>query len=186
MNLGETYLDHYERFLGEHDDYGKFEHDGVNIQILGYSKTMQDAHILASLGLTHFQDVLGDVVEIIIPVSELDETVWTAVLSSLDFLLKVRQPIQEISYLRYLHRTVPEFYEKYGKSALALASPYPFPDEFATFPLRPSGCNGKVLMGFLLSDAEAEFIEREGFDALATRLEEQKVDVIELSRPSVV
>ena len=95
-------------------------------------------------------------------------------------------PIEGVSYLRHLHRSVPAFFERYGKSAFAFTTPYPFPDDFARVRLELTGRLGKVWMGFFLSEAEVQFIEREGFDAFTTLLEEQGVDVIELARPSMV
>ena len=187
MNLGETYLDHYQRFLNEGDGrYARFEQDGANIQVIDYQNAMADTHVLASLGLTHYQDYLRDVVEVVVPVSEISEVVMEGVMASLSFLLQVKTPIEGVSYLRHLHRSVPEFFERYGKSAIAFTPPFPFPDEFARVRLEPSGRWGKVWMGFFLSEAEVQFIEQEGFDALSTLFEEKEIDVIDLHRASVV
>ncbi|MBB5233914.1 hypothetical protein [Deinococcus budaensis] len=188
MNLGEAYLDHYERYLGSFasDFHARFEHEGVTVQLLDFAGAMQDTHVLASLGLTHYQDVLGEVVEVIVPVSELDDVVVNAVAASLTFLLNLRVTVPEVSYLRHLHRSVPEFAERYGKVAFAFTEPYPFPDSFAQLALSKSASVGKVRMGFFLSEAEVRMVEREGFDVLSTLFEEQQVDAIDLQRPSVV
>lgn len=186
MNLGEAYLDHYQRFLGQVTKGKSLEFEGANLQLLEFDSVMKETHILASLGLTHYQDFLGDVVEVVVPVSAWDEMVWQAVMSSLTFLLTVEASIPEISYLRHTHRTVPEFYKKYGKSALAFTAPYPFPDEFARVPLKSSGMNGKVRMGYFLTEAEVKCAEQHGMDALEILFEETSADVIDLTRPSVI
>jgi len=188
VNLGEAYLDHYERTLGRFASnfHTRFEHDGATVQLLDFAGAMQDTHVLASLGLTHYQDLLGEVMEVVVPLSELNEVVEDAVVASLTFLLNLRVTVPEVSYLRHLHRSVPEFAERYEKVAFAFAEPYPFPDSFAQVPLSKASSLGKVRMGFFLSEAEVRLVEREGFDTLATLLEEQRVDVIDLRRPSVV
>lgn len=188
MNLGETYLAHYERYLGDVDPetHVLLKHDGATVQILDHSDAMLDTHVLVTLGLTHYQDVLRDVIEVVVPTSEMDDVVLEAVTASLSFLLHLKTPIEGVSYLRHLHRSVPAFFERYGKSAFAFTTPYPFPDDFARVRLELTGRLGKVWMGFFLSEAEVQFIEREGFDAFTTLLEEQGVDVIELARPSMV
>ena len=186
VNLGQTYLDHYQRFLDDFDHSVSFEQGGANVQILNYPDAMDNAHVLASLGLTHYQDYLRDVVEIIVPTSEMDDVVVEGVAASLSFLLELKVTIEEVSHLRHLHRSVPAFFERCEKSALAFTPPFPFPDDFSRVRLEPSGLCGKIWMGFFISEAEVKFIEREGFDAFCTLLEDNEVDVIDLRRPSVI
>ena len=188
MNLGEAYLNHYKRYLGDTDPgmHMIFRHNGAAVQVSDYPGAMRGTHVLTSLGLTHYQDVLRDVIEVVVPISELDEVVMEAVTTSLSFLLHLKVPVEGVSYLRHLHRSVPAFFERYGKSALAFTDPYPFPDEFARLRLEPSGRLGKIWMGFFVAEAEVQFIEREGFDAFTTLLEEQCVDVMELTRLSIL
>lgn len=187
MNPGEIYLDHYKRYLGDMGSRASFRpaQDSATIQLLDHPQAMVDAHVLATLGLTHYQDVLRERIEVVIPTSEMDEIVLEAVTTSLSFLLRLEVPIEGVSYLRHLHRSVPAFFERYGKSALAFTAPYPFPEDFAVVRLSPSG-RGKIWMGFFLSDAEVQFVEREGFDAFLTLLEAQGIDVIDLARPSLM
>ncbi len=188
MNLGAAYLDHYTQYLGAFDPafIERLEYGGSAVQVLDFANAMQNTHILASLGLTHYQDLLGEVVEVIIPVSELDAVVANAVMASISFLLTLRVTLHEVTYLRHLHRSVPEFFERYEKSAFVFTDPYPFPQGFGDVQLTKSGAVGKVRMGFFLSEAEVRLLEQEGFDVLATRFEEQEVDVIDLRRASVV
>nr|WP_244977160.1 suppressor of fused domain protein [Deinococcus humi] len=147
---------------------------------------MKDTHVLTSLGLTHFQAVLGEAVEIVVPVSELDDVVADTVMASLTFLLYLRVTVPEVSFLHNVQRSVPVFAERYGKVAFAFAEPYLFPDAFAHLALPKSESIGKVRMGFFLSEGEVNMMEREGLDALYALFEEQQVDVIDLRRPSVV
>lgn len=187
VNPGKTYLDHYTRYLGEPSSRSSFHpaQQGGSIQLLDYAHIMADAHVLATLGLTHYHQALRERVEVVIPTSVLDELVLEAVAASLSFLLRLEVPIEGVTYLRHLHRSVPAFFERYEKSALAFTAPYPFPDDFGIVRLSPSG-SGKVWMGFFLSEAEVQLIEHEGFDAFLTLLEAQDVDVIDLTRPSLV
>lgn len=100
------------------------------------------------------------------------------------FLLQLGMPIPEITTLRHLHRTAPEFARRFGKTAVTFVPPFLFPDAFAHVHLSPSGLTGAVWMAVFLSDAEVHLSETQGFDALADALD--GVDVMDLSRPSSV
>lgn len=162
----------------------RLERRGASVQVSDYPDALSGTHVLTTLGLTHYQDLLQDVVEVVVPTTELDDVVLEAVTASMWFLLGVQTPIEGVSYLRHLHRSVPAFFERYGKSALAFTEPFVFPEAFAQVDIGLKCRTGKVWMGFFLSEAEVQFAERAGFDALTTVLEEQEVDVIDLTRPS--
>jgi hypothetical protein len=185
MTVGEAYLDHYERFFRDSTSRASFEHDGASIQVLDFPHAMQGAHIYASIGLTHFQDQLHEVCEVVVPTSVGSDEVSKAVGSSLLFLLMTGAQFAGISYLRHLHRAMPAFHQRYGKSAMAFVDPFPFPIEVAHVPLT-GGRAGKLWMGFFLTDGEVAFAERSGVEALTALLEERGVDVVDIDRPSVV
>lgn len=156
MNLGDAYWEHYERFLRGFTQRWSFEHDGASVQVLDFPHAMRDAHVYATIGLTHLQDQLKEVCEVVVPTSTGDELVSGAVGASLLLLLTLGTRISEASYLRHLNRTLPEFHERFGKSAMAFVEPYAFPDGFGRVPLGRQGRTGRVWMGFFISDAEAE------------------------------
>lgn len=162
------------------------EHAGLRVQVSDYPGAAPGMHILVTLGLTHYRDQLLDVTEVVVPTSELDAVVIEAVTASVGFLLRLEVPIEGVSYLRHLHRSVPAFFGRYGKSAFAFMAPSLFPDDFARVPLGASGQVGNLWMGFFLSDPEVQFIEQEGFGAFLALLEAQGVDVSDLQRPSAV
>ncbi len=187
MTLGDALLDHYAHFLRDFDRVAKFEVNGTSIQVLDFPHAVADAHVFASLGLSHFQDTLGEVCEVVVPVSSGDDEVCEAVEASLSFLLNLQKSIAEVSYLRHLHRTVPTFFERYGKSAVAFADPsFLFPEKFGGFTLKTSGQPVRLWLGYFLTEAEVQLAERQGFDALEQLLADQGVDVVNLHRSSAI
>lgn len=186
MNLGEAYQAHDRHVLGETESQlsMRLEHRGASVQVSDDPGALSGTHVLTTLVLTHDQDLLSDVVEVVVPTTELDDVVLEAVTASVWFLLHMQTPVEGVSDLRHLHRSVPAFFERYGKSAFAFTQPFVFPEAFAQVDLELKGRTGRVWMGFFLSAAEVQFAEREGFDALTTVIEEQEVDVIDLARPS--
>ena len=185
-SLGEAYLDHYERFFGKFTGRRKFEYQETSLQILEYPESLSDTSIFASLGLTKFQDQLGDVCEIFFSAPENSELVEEAVIPSLWFMLRTQGSLRGISYLRHLQRSVPEFYEKYRKSAVLLLEPYLLATGVSRVALGSSGRAGKLLMAVFLADQEVSFPEKNGEDALFTLWESEEVDVIDITRNSSV
>lgn len=186
MNLGQTYLDHYATYLGTADPtmHTRVPYDQSGVQLFDCPGALPDTHVLVTLGLTHFQDRLRAVTELIFPVSVLDGDVLQAAGASVGFLLQLGVPISEITTLRHLHRTAPDFARRFGKTAVTFVPPFPFPEAFVHVPLLPSEMTGAVWMAVFLSDAEVHLSNTQGFDALADALD--GVDVIDLSRPSSV
>ncbi|BDP41652.1 hypothetical protein DAETH_16210 [Deinococcus aetherius] len=131
MSIGAAYLDHYQRYLRDSNAQISFEVEGKTVKVLDFAHAMKDAHIMASLGLSHFRQELGEVCEVVVPVSEGDDIVMGAVAASLSFLLHLKTGIERVSYLRHLHRSMPAFYKRYRKTAIAFVEPYPFPEGFA-------------------------------------------------------
>ena len=96
MTLGDTFLDHYAHFLRDFDRVAKFEVDGTSIQVLDFPHAVADAHVFTSLGLSHFQETLGEVCEVVVPVSSGDDEVCEAIGASLSCLLDLQTGIAEV------------------------------------------------------------------------------------------
>lgn len=66
MNFGEAYLDHYEKFMKRNPAQSwTYKADGPTLQILAYDGIFERCRVFVTLGLTHFRERLGDIVEVV-------------------------------------------------------------------------------------------------------------------------
>lgn len=176
MSLGETILDHYEKYLGEYAGADVYADEECEIQLLGFPETIKDCLLLATFGVSKYEEC-----EVILPVDDLYDECAEIFANSIFYALSNNIKIGRGVLIEGADNIVEGFSDKCGKTALYFTEAYPLPDEFATI---DNKCH--IYMGFFVSKKEAEYIKVHGSEQFEDILEEKEVDVINLNRSSVL
>lgn len=176
MNLGETILDQYEKYLGEYAGADIYSDEEREIQLLGFPETIKNCLVLATFGVSKYDEC-----EVILPVDDLYDECAEIFANSVFYALSNNIKIGRGVLIEGADNIVEGFSEKCGKTAMYFTEAYPLPDEFAAV---DSKCH--IYMGFFVSKKEAEFIKVHGSEQFEDILEEKEADVIDLNRSSVI
>ena len=176
MNLGETILDHYEKYLGEYAGADIYSDEEREIQLLGFPETIKNCLVLATFGVSKYDEC-----EVILPVDDLYDECAEIFANSVFYALSNNIKIGRGVLIEGADNIVEGFSEKCGKTALYFTDAYVLPEEFAFV---DNKCH--IYMGFFVSKEESEFIKKYGSEQFESLLEEKDVDVIEIKRNSVL
>ncbi|MBQ6181686.1 MAG: suppressor of fused domain protein [Ruminococcus sp.] len=175
-NLGETILDHYEKYLGEYVGADVYADEECEIQLLGFPETIKDCLVFATFGVSKYEEC-----EVILPVDGLYDECAEIFANSVFYALSNSIKIDRGVLIEGADNIVEGFSDKCGKTALYFTEAYPLPDEFGVV---DNKCH--IYMGFFVSKKEAEYIKVHGSDQFEDILEEKEADVINLNRCSVI
>ena len=185
VNLGACYYDHFSRFFREPCGRSVFHPQDENlpsIQILEYDHVFQGCRVFCSLGLTHHQEELGGVVEVMLPVDDGWEDAPYVLANGLHYMIRKRRQLKRGSCLSGVENILPRFAETFGKTALYLSLPYGLPDDFVV--VCCGDTHGTVYLAAFISQAEYDFLARYGPDEFEDILVAKHVDPFNLRRPS--
>jgi hypothetical protein len=134
-----------------------------------------------SFGLSNYAELLGEVSEVVLPVT----TGWEVSPEILIFALtQIITRVEKIGWgiTVQFREEFPDFVKDYQKVALYLALPDNFPKDF-----RQIRCDGELVQlyhAFFLTEAEYKLKLREGASRLEDTLQKCGPDVFDLSRKS--
>ena len=193
MSLGELYYDHFTHLMGEplHRG-GTYRRKGLpSIQILVYRGPFTGCRSFCSVGLTHYQPELGEVVEVFLPIDDGWDEISDVLGQSLSYMVErrmnenVQSALAAIDGLEHHH---PKFVARYGKSALYFSNPFGLPDDFATVTTGTADSQphtvGRVALAVFLTQPEFDFLANRGPEEFESLLQERQVDPFHLRRPS--
>lgn len=179
-NLGETILNHYEKFLGDYIGADKYADKSRGLQILGFDKVFGNSLTFATFGLSNYAEDINALCEAVMTV-DCDYDNCAALLANVAFyIIQNKIDFGRGVFIGGLDSVVEGFSKAHNKSALYFTEPYAFPEEFS----RAGEC--EMLSAFFITERESEFIKQNGADAFEDILEEREIDVIALDRPSAV
>ena len=185
MNLGEAYLDHYERILGR----GPTERwtlgaGGPTLQVLAYDGIFKGCRVFATLGLTHFRDRLGSIVEVVAVEDDGLAEVPGVLGSACLYLATEGQGFARGHAMSGLENIDARFAQKFQKSAIYFCGLQGFPTEFSTVRAGPD--HGVVTAAVFITATEFKALGALGSKRFERVLAEQRVDPFALARKSAV
>lgn len=184
MNLGEGFLDHYERFFpGCMAGRVSFRPSTTDtfLQILVYERVLAGAKVFATLGLSRLADKANPYE--LIAVADSDWDLVPRLLAEVALELVRRYP--KMSWgpaITGLERVDPEFVARTGKSAAYVTAAHWFGEEFGAFSCGPS--RAVVWMVVFVTADEFAFIKARGPETFEERV--VNVDLAALRRPSAL
>jgi hypothetical protein len=186
----EGLVDHLERYLGEISGGWTEAPDGTPMpfQVVEYVPTVEHTIIYSTLGLSehvldspHTDEKYRLEAMMMVPAKLRGGPIPGILLEIGRLLIEAR----EMPSVGSLFRNVAPLREVSTMDTLYFGRPLFYPPEFAAFPSDDIGVN----IGWLLpvSDAEADFVEREGWEAFERLMRQREdVDPIDLDRGSLV
>lgn len=179
-SLGETILNHYEKFLGAYIGADKYADKSRTLQILGFDKVFENSLTFATFGLSNYAEDINALCETVMTVDDDYDNCTTLLANAGFYAVQNKIDFGRGAFIGGLDNVARGFSKAHNKSALYFTEPYAFPEEFS----RAGGC--KMLSAFFITESEEEFIKQNGADAFEDMLEEREIDVIALDRPSAV
>lgn len=184
MNMGECFLDHYERFFaGRMAGRVSFRPSTTDtfLQILVYDRVLAGAKVFATLGLSRLAGELTPYELIAVVDSDWDAV--PRVLADVGLELVRRYPKMNWGpAITGLERVDPEFVAKTGKCAAYVTAAHWFGDGFGAFSCGP--IQAAVWMLLFVTPDEFAFIRSRGPEAFEERMVD--VDLAVLRRPSAL
>jgi hypothetical protein len=183
MNLGEVYLDHYDRFLrrGPTERWA-FGAGGPTLQVLAYDGIFKGCRVFATLGLTHFRERLGTIVEVVAVADDGLADVPHVLGSACLYLATEGQGFARGHAMSGLENIDARFVRKFKKSAIYFCGHQGFPVEFGTVCAVPE--HGVVTAAIFITAAEFKALGALGPKRFEQVLAEQSVDPFALGRES--
>lgn len=179
-SLGETILNHYEKFLGAYIGADKYADKSRGLQILGFDKVFENSLTFATFGLSNYAEEINALCEAVMTVDSDYDNCATLLANAAFYAVQNKIGFGMGVFIGGLDNVAEGFSKAHNKSALYFTEPYAFPDEFS----RAGEC--KIFDAFFITEKEAEFIKQNGADAFEDALEKSGADVIALDRPSAV
>lgn len=186
MNWGECYFDHFVKYFRTPVAREVFTQDPEEhtIQILAYDKVFAGCRLFASLGLSHYQEAVGSVGEIIVPADDAWDVVPGLVANTLFYMVQERIHIGRGVAVAGLAKVNAAFARRFGKGALYFTNAYGLPE--GSEEVLCNGQRGSLYLGVFLTDTEYRLFLDQGAEGLESALESRQVDPYHLARISVV
>lgn len=183
-NIGELYYNHFETYFGHPVERKVYANrpDWPSIQVLAYDQVFPACRVFATLGLSHFSDAVGGTFEIIVPVDGGWDDVPDILGNCLFYAVANRRRLGVGFGIGGIERQLPNFCQRFGKSAIYFTHPINLPDSFLTAPKR----FGEILLGMFLSSEEFAYVVTNRVDDLEDTLERRNVDPFDLARSSCI
>lgn len=179
IDIGESILQHYEKFLGNFGDCLVFRanEETPSIQLLMYDNVFEGCKTYATLGLSKFFGKINNMCEIVLAIDDDWDNAATMLANSLFYVIQNGLNFGRGTYIEGIKSIAPFFYEKHKKNAIYFTETYMFPDEFSKVE-----DNIKMYMAFFVSEEECKIIREQGCEVFEEYLEKQAVDVMNLNR----
>ena len=188
INYAEEYYDHYQEYLGRAIDREIFEcnKDLPQIQILKYEKVFKDCIVYSTIGLTKYNEVLNNVLEVTMVSDSAFDDISSILANVLFFCIQNDIQIINGATISGIENINKEFSNKYDKCAICFTEPYAFPEEYMDVYDIEDNKIGEVLLAFLISQKEYDYIIKYGYDRFEDLLERNNVDLFNIARESVI
>lgn len=187
MCIGETILEHYESYFGNDyiNEIYSISDDLPSIQILKWKTIIKGYTILATFGLSHFSDKIGNLCEIVTIVNNTQIEEVSQILGNISFTAIMNElPIEcNIAYTR-LSKISKNFVNVCNKNSIYFSFPYIFSDDFFT-----TDFNGNFIefpMAIFISDREFSYYKINGFEELENFWYTNNIDILNLNRKDTI
>ena len=177
-NLAKTIYDHYGEYLG--DMLGADFYPEKNLQLLGFQDAVEGCLTFGTMGLSLHKKELGACCEAVLTTEQDLDLCAEIFVKVLTYIIDRHLPLHKGMTIGGIDSLKPDFYESWHKSALYFTEPTMFTAAF-----REIGDDCRIYMAVFITPEEEAFIKKYGAEAFVKKLEEQKTDVIDLSRHSV-
>lgn len=181
MNLGKSVLNHYESFLGKYIGVDKYTSDEKKIQILGFDKTFRDCLVFASFGFSNYSSLINNLCEVIMPVDDDYDNCAILFVNALFYVIQQKMNFGRGTIIEGIDNIITDFSKRHNKTAIYFTESYILPEEFSKIE-----DDLKMYMAFLISERERDFIYKYGCEQFENLLENEKVDIINVNRKSIV
>ena len=183
------YDQHFTRYLGKPFDREIFRRDPDSppLQIGTYDWAYPGYRVYASLGLTSYEADVQELAEVILLADAGGKQVPFLLVNALFFVIQQRIPLSSKFAVGGVARLAPPFAEQFAKAALYFALVTPadkFPPGFESVECGED--LGLIYQATFLSEAEHDFLRRQGADAFEEKFRAQDADLCSLRRPSCV
>jgi hypothetical protein len=182
----DLYRHHFQQYFGKPFDVQRFDQDEDNppLHVAIYDRRYPNYRIFASLGLSSYRDAVQDLGEVIL----LADAAWREVpllfVNSLFFMTHRRIALGSRFAIGGIDNLNPAFAEHFDKVALYYTVADGFPEGFER--LAWDHEVGLVYQAIFISQAELDFVNRQGARAFEERFRAQDADLCSLRRPSCV
>ena len=155
------YVAHYDALFGKPAQGDEFDQDGQStpIRVIGFDGVIEECRTFCTLGLTRYKDELDLLAEVYVPVDGGWDIVDYVLANVLFELIEQNVKLRSGTTVNF-GSAVPEFVERFGKSALYITSPFDLPEEIYRVPCGDE--NGFMLLGVFISESEDHFRLHEG------------------------
>jgi len=191
---GDAYFDHMTRFLGDPVDRKVFaqSHETPPIQILAFDRVFQGCATFCSLGLTHYDDRIAAIAEILSavdvhaprPLPAYFDLLPYVLANSLFYIIQNRMSFGRGVSIDGIDKINSQFVIETGKTAVYFTTPFGLPEEFRL--VSHGNRTGRFHLAMFISKAEHEFFLDRGADEFENRLALSDLDAYDLERSSCV
>lgn len=187
-DYGAAFYDHFSRFIGAPKARQVFRQseEAPSIQILRYEKVFPGCAVSNSLGLSRYEEVIGEVAEVTLVTDAAIEASERILANALFFIVQNRIQMDRGMSIAGVPKIDPGFAKEFDKEALYFTIPYAFPMGYEKVKLPAPGTEGFVYSAMFVSRAEHDFVMAHGADAFEDLLEKKGVDPFDIKRASVV
>ncbi|WP_409177619.1 suppressor of fused domain protein [Brevibacillus fortis] len=164
----------------------KYSDDHPNIQILKYENVFQDCLVFNTLGVSHYEDILIDLVEVSMVVDSVFSSTGNILANTLFFCIQNALEIGRGTAIRGIERFDKSFVEKYQKHAIYFTEPFAFPVEYSHVCTGSTKKGGTILLAFFISQAEYDYLILNGTEKFEDLLERNEVDTFFVGRKCMI
>lgn len=188
INYGELYYDHYIKFLGQPAGRELFVHNEhmPSIQVLHYQNVFDDCIVYATLGLSQYNDIIGNHLEVSMAVDEGFDRAGYILANTLYYAIANRMQLGRGVAISGIENVDPSFTEQYDKAAVYLTDPFAFPAEYSTLSTGNPEKEGRMLSAIFITQSEYDYFSEHGTELFEDLLESKDVDPFHISRMSIV
>lgn len=186
INYGEIFYNHYNKFLGEPIDREVFKNNNEmpSIQVLKYENVFDECLVYNTLGLSKYEEIIGDNVEISMVVDGAFNSTGYILANALFYSIGKEMKIGRGVAIGGIDKIDKEFVEKYDKKAIYFTDPFAFPEKYSNIFTENNDEFGKILLAFFISQEEYNYFINYGTEKFEDLLEEKDVDPFNVDRVS--
>ena len=180
----EKCLDHYISYLREPAEAVSWESEKGTLQILNFKNVFKDCMVFCSLGFAKFsKDTSNIYQECVFVVDNSFEEARNLFAGVLLYLGEERGGLDPGISQAGNKQLDPDFVSKYDKNGFYFTKMHALPQEFSKVDFAG---NNEILMAFLISEKEHEFIQLKGPIAFEEELSKFDMDPFDISRNSII
>ncbi len=183
------YYQHFTSYFNKPFDREIYRRDADSppLQILTYDWAYPGYRLYTSLGLTAYASDIKDTAEVILLADAGGKQVPFLFVNALYFIIQQRIPLGSKFAVGGIDRLSPQFAEQFDKAALYFTLVTP-EDEFQPGfeQVECEGDEGLVYQTLFISEAEHDFLKRNGGPTFEEKFRKQDADLCSLFRPSCV